>query len=298
MTLILLYLQNLSWSSHYSKICKAAYNALHLIKRNLTPTADVSTRHSLYLALVRSKLSYCSQLWSPCTVKDSTTLEAIQRRASKYILSTSTISYRDRLIQLRLLPLFYWLDLQDLLFLVKCFLFPPDNFDIFSYVSFCKPGSRSGTSGKLFCSSHRLSSSRHFYFARVVRLWNKLPSVDLLKSYNTIKKRINVHLWSRFVTHFNSNHFICPCSNYCNYTATAIIAVWSIKWYMHCKCIFMHLYLYHVLFENLLLLIILSEDLSWSTAKSIFYGITFFSRFMIGSLAPFTFSFPIMSQAA
>ena len=91
-----------------------------------------------------------SQLWSPCTVKDSTTLEAIQHRASKYILSTSTISYRDRLIQLRLLPLFYWLDLQDLLFLVKCFLFPPDNFDIFSYVSFCKPGSRSGTSGKLF----------------------------------------------------------------------------------------------------------------------------------------------------
>lgn len=163
---------------------------------------------------------------------------------------------------------------------------------------FCKPGSRSGTSGKLFCSSHRLSSSRHFYFARVVRLWNKLPSVDLLKSYNTIKKRIYVHLWSRFVTHFNSNHFICPCSNYCNYTATAIIAVWSIKWYMHCKCIFMHLYLYHVLFENLLLLIILSEDLSWSTAKSIFYGITFFSRFMIGSLAPFTFSFLIMSQAA
>ena len=150
-----------------------------------------------------------------------------------------------------------------------------DNFDIFSYVSFCKPGSCSGTSGKLFCSSHRLSSSCHFYFARVVWLWNKLPSVDLFKSYNTIKKRIYVHLWSRFVTHFNSsdphsNHFICPCSNYCNYTATAIIAVWSIKWYMHCKCIFMHLYLYHVLFENLLLLIILSEDLSWSTAKSIF----------------------------
>ena len=56
---------NLSWSFHYSKICKAAYNALHLIKRNLTPTADVSTRRSLYLALVRSKLSYCSQLSSP-----------------------------------------------------------------------------------------------------------------------------------------------------------------------------------------------------------------------------------------
>ena len=158
---------NLSWSSHYSKICKAAYNASHLIKRNFTPTANVSTGRSLYLALVRSKLSYCSQLWSPCTVKDLTTLEAIQRRASKYILSTSTILYSDRLIQLRLLPLFYWLDLQDLLFLVKCFLFPPDNFDIFFYVSFCKPGSCSGTSGKLFCSFHRLSSSRHFYFTRV-----------------------------------------------------------------------------------------------------------------------------------
>ena len=183
---------NLSWSFHYSKICKAAYNALHLIKRNLTPTADVSTRRSLYLALVRSKLSYCSQLWSPCTVKDSTTLEAIQRRASKYILSTSTILYRDRLIQLRLLSLIYWLDLQDLLFWSNVFCFHQITL-IFFLVSFpcVKPGSRMGTSGRSF---HRLSSSCHFYFAKVVRLWNKLPSVDLFKTYNAIKKCIYDHL--------------------------------------------------------------------------------------------------------
>ena len=139
------------------------------------------------------------------TVKDSTTLEAIQRRASKYILSTSTISYRDRLIQLWLLSLIYWLDLQDL---SNVFCFHQIILIFFLMCHFA-----SGTSGKLFCSFHRLSSSRHFYFAKVFQLWNKLPSVDLFKSCNTIKKHIYDHLSSRFVTHFNSadphsNHFM------------------------------------------------------------------------------------------
>ena len=140
---------NLSWSFHYSKICKAAYNALHLIKRNLTPTADVSTRRSLYLALVRSKLSYCSQLSSPWLLR----IQLLLKLYSTELLSIFYPPLQDRTgITLSSCGYFliYWLDLQDLLFLVKCFLFPPDNFDIFSYVSFCKPGSRSGTSGKLF----------------------------------------------------------------------------------------------------------------------------------------------------
>uniref|UniRef100_A0A1X7UGH4 Uncharacterized protein n=1 Tax=Amphimedon queenslandica TaxID=400682 RepID=A0A1X7UGH4_AMPQE len=79
----------------------------------------VSLKRSLYLTHVRSKLSYCCQLWSPRTIKDIIVLERIQRRASKYLLSTSSPSYKDRLIELHLLPLMYWLDFQDILFLVR-----------------------------------------------------------------------------------------------------------------------------------------------------------------------------------
>ena len=208
---------DLSWSSHYSKICKSAYTSLHLIKRTLTSSTDVTLKKSLYLALVRSKLSYCCQLWSPRTIKDITVLERIQRRATKYLLSTSSPSYKDRLIELHILPLMYWFDFQDILFLVRSILFPSDNFDIFSYVSFCPPGSRSGSSGKLYCQYHRLSTTRHFYFARVVRLWNNLPQIDLSKSFYLIKKQIYNYLWSHFMINFDlsphSYHFVCPCSS-------------------------------------------------------------------------------------
>ena len=55
---------NLSWSEHITKICSKAYRSLHLIRRSISSTSP-SLRLSLYLSLVRSKLSYCSQLWRP-----------------------------------------------------------------------------------------------------------------------------------------------------------------------------------------------------------------------------------------
>ena len=69
-----------------------------------------------------SKLSYCSQLWRPHLVKDILCLESVQRRATRYILNDYSrhTSYRSRLINIKLLPLMYWLELQDVLFLVKC----------------------------------------------------------------------------------------------------------------------------------------------------------------------------------
>ena len=67
------------------------------------------------LALVRSQLSYCSQLWRPRLMKDIVYLEKVQRRASKYILGDRESDYRSRLITLNLLCI-NWLELQDLIF--------------------------------------------------------------------------------------------------------------------------------------------------------------------------------------
>uniref|UniRef100_A0A1X7SEZ4 Uncharacterized protein n=2 Tax=Amphimedon queenslandica TaxID=400682 RepID=A0A1X7SEZ4_AMPQE len=61
----------------------------------------------------RSQLCYCSQVWSPMHLKDIRVLELVQRRATKYILSGSVLSYKDRLIKLNLLPLMYWYDFHD-----------------------------------------------------------------------------------------------------------------------------------------------------------------------------------------
>ena len=48
-------------------------------------------------ALVRPRLEYCIQMWSPQYRRDVDLLEHVQRRASKMIQAMEHLSYEDRL---------------------------------------------------------------------------------------------------------------------------------------------------------------------------------------------------------
>jgi len=109
--------------------------ALHLIKRILPSHASTNLKRQLYLSLVRSHLTYCSQLWRPRLIKDIEILERIQRRVAKYIIGNNQMDYKSRLLSLYLLPLMHWLELQDIMFLVKCLQQPTANPEIASLVS-------------------------------------------------------------------------------------------------------------------------------------------------------------------
>ena len=96
---------DLSWSDHFSHICSRAYCFLYQIGRSFSSMAHISVKKRLYLSVVRSKLSYCSQLWRPLLKKDILLLERVQRQATKYILSDYTSNYKARLLSLHILPL-------------------------------------------------------------------------------------------------------------------------------------------------------------------------------------------------
>jgi len=64
----------LTSNPHVDKICSKANKILGL--------------RTLYCALVRSQLEYCTIVWSPHTAQNISKLERIQRRASKFILKT------------------------------------------------------------------------------------------------------------------------------------------------------------------------------------------------------------------
>ena len=123
----------LSWANHYSMLCSSAYSSLYMIRRNAS-SAALSVRKTLYLSLVRCHLSYCSQLWRPCLIKDIGLLERVQRRATKFITENYEVSYKNRLLSLGLLPLMYWFELLDIMFLVHTLKNPPDNFDIYDHL--------------------------------------------------------------------------------------------------------------------------------------------------------------------
>ena len=120
---------------------------------------------------------YCSQLWRPHLIKDITCLERVQCRATKFVLNDFTSNYKSRLTSLNLLLLMYWLEIQDLMFLIKCVKYPSDNLDIFSRKSFVSSCTRASSSKKLKHNLCRSSSTKHFYFNRIVYLWNSLPSI-------------------------------------------------------------------------------------------------------------------------
>ena len=134
-------------------------------------------------------------------VKDIQSIEKIQRRATKYILSDYNSDYKSRLLSLNLLPLMYWLDLQDLVFFIKCLKDPNDTIGIYCYVNFVeKNRTRAGMANKLQHKFARLSSE----------------IIDLNLSVYTNKVRLTSFLWEHFKHNFDSNnlcsfHFVCPC---------------------------------------------------------------------------------------
>ena len=83
---------------------------------SLPPHASINLKRQLYLSLVRSYLTYCSQLWRPRLIRDIENLERIQRRATKYIIGNNQMDYKSRLLSAHLLPLMHWLELlQDII---------------------------------------------------------------------------------------------------------------------------------------------------------------------------------------
>ena len=149
---------NLNWSNHYDHICCKAYRVLSLLRRSFSSTNSISTKKKLYISLVRSQLTYCSQMWKPALIKDIKKLEKLQRRATKFILGyhLSGLDYKDRLIQLKLLPLMYFFELADIMFLVNSLKNPSDRFNILEYVQMQDLNTRSSDKPSLkHISMHR-----------------------------------------------------------------------------------------------------------------------------------------------
>ena len=79
---------NFSWNSHIDIIVLKANRMLELIKRTCRGLDDTKTLRTLFCALVRSNVGYCSVVWSPYTKKNRDKVEKVQRRATEFILKT------------------------------------------------------------------------------------------------------------------------------------------------------------------------------------------------------------------
>ena len=211
---------DLSWSLQQNSVISRAYRQLGLIRRTFSNSVSVRAKKLLYLSLVRSQLTYCSQLWRPQFIKHIAALEKVQRRATKYILNDYTSDYKQRLTTLGMLPLMHYYEYLDISLLATCLKEPNTSFPISDYITFSSSNTRSRTFAKLVPNKVKSNISRHFYFNRVTRLWNLhvLPPIDLDLPLVSIKRNLKLIFWEHFKSNFSSSnyctfHLSCPCNN-------------------------------------------------------------------------------------
>ena len=97
---------DLSWNNHYNYISSRAYKLLGLLRLSFSSINSQSGKKLLYISLIRSQLSYSSQIWQPHLLKDIQSLE----RATKFISNDYDSDYKSRLQTLHLLQLMYHLN--------------------------------------------------------------------------------------------------------------------------------------------------------------------------------------------
>ena len=116
----------LNWDEHILTLILKASSTLGLLRRTLHFVKDVKQKRVFYLALVRSLFEHCSVIWRPTTMQMILKIEAIQKRAIKWILCEEGHHYNDyeylkRLKELDILPMDYKFAYTDLVEFYKIY---------------------------------------------------------------------------------------------------------------------------------------------------------------------------------
>ena len=95
---------DVSWTTHINLMCDAARQ---MSSWTLSVFSDRSetTMLTLFKTLIRSRLEYCSALWSPSKVSDIQNIEGIQRHFTSRISGYYDMTYWERLHKLNLMSL-------------------------------------------------------------------------------------------------------------------------------------------------------------------------------------------------
>ena len=78
--------QDLSWDRHITNICAKANKTLGFLRRNLKISAR-NLKETAYKAFVRPILEYACTVWDPHTEQNISKIEAVQRRAARFVVN-------------------------------------------------------------------------------------------------------------------------------------------------------------------------------------------------------------------
>jgi hypothetical protein len=181
-------------SQHCSEVFKTANKLVGFIGRAFENKSE-KVILKLYNSLVRPHLEYCVQFWSPYYRKDIEKLERVQRRITKMIPRLRNLPYEERLEELSLFSLSKRRMRGDLIEVFKIFK-GFDNINAEDYFTIDHSNrTRKRNSFKILGKRFLSNEAKHFFFNRVVNVWNSLPSnvVDSI-TVTTFKNRLDKYL--------------------------------------------------------------------------------------------------------
>lgn len=213
--------ETLSFTDHVDSVISKSSKVCGFIKRSLGFNAPTSVKLQLFLTLCRSILDYASVLWSPQNKLLIKRLESVQRSMTKYILNDFISPYVERCSSLRILPLSYRREMNDLLFFYKFFiiesnsLFPDEIRPIENHMNL-----RSSNVLTLHCPTVRTERFISSYFIRIVRMWNNLPLlIKECSRFNDFKCKLLSFYTEKLGNNFNVDRSctwttICRCTGF------------------------------------------------------------------------------------
>lgn len=189
---------NLSWEKHIEYISNNANRMLGYLRRNFY-MAPSSLKLLLYKTLVRSKLEYASSVWDPGLDYLSNTLESVQNRSERFILSDYHRNASVSSMKLSLnLPLLYLRRQLSRLSLFQKIYYHNASL---KRELFCTPpylSSRTDHANKVAVPFARTNLFYHSFLVKTSKQWNDLPSsiLQLLFIPPLLKplSRISLHL--------------------------------------------------------------------------------------------------------
>ena len=185
----------LEWRSHYNSLVRRAKMLCGWVF-NTFSTRDRLPLLTLYYSLIRSKLEFACQIWSPYLTKDIALIEKVQRSFISRIRGCKDLNYWERLKELNVMSLQRRRERCILLhvFKIKAGVYPNTIDMRFKTVSrplavkaILKPLPK--VSGKL------LSVYEERFSINSAKLWNILPSkISLTDKYSLFESELDKFL--------------------------------------------------------------------------------------------------------
>jgi hypothetical protein len=168
---------DLSWDDHINSIVSKANKTLGFLRRNLKISSR-TVKERAYKSFVRPVLEYASSVWDPHTQKNIDKLEAVQRRAARFVCNryhnTSSVS--------RMLDILGWQSLEERRKHARLsMLYKIDNGKVHcpgikSKLAPLPPRQRRGHSKQFRLITCRTQYRSASFLPRTVRDWNALPA--------------------------------------------------------------------------------------------------------------------------